>query len=92
MSSGGHLDVESVLPPKKAFLTEEDLDELWDPRGLKYRVDELHVMLLNRGLSPHIDRTSFRSMVKTMLNTFLVDGNAKRDPKTEPKGTWPKVY
>jgi hypothetical protein len=82
---------ESILPPKKQFLTEEDFDEIWDPRGLKYRVDELHVMLLNRGLSPHIDRSSFRSMVKTMLSQFFVEGQAKRDPKLEPRGRWPKV-
>jgi hypothetical protein len=83
---------ESTLPPKKAFLAAEQLDDLWDARGMKYRVDELHVMLLNRGLGTYIDRPKFRKMVRDILEQFLVRGEAKRQPEHEVRQSFPKVY
>ncbi len=85
-------DPEAVLPPKKQFVTLEELAELWDTRGMQYRVDDFHLMLLNRGLAVYIDRTKFRSMFKDILRCFLVDGEARRDPRKQPKQSFPKVF
>jgi hypothetical protein len=84
--------VESTLPPDKPFITDEQLDELWDARGMKYRVDELHVALLNRGLGPYLDRPKFRKMVRDILEQFLVRGEAKRQPEHEVRQSFPKVF
>lgn len=86
------IGAESVLPPPKKFLEPEQLEEIWDTRGLKYRVDELHVALLNRGLGPYVDRPKFRQMVKDILEQFLVQGAAKRQPQFEVRQRFPKVY
>jgi hypothetical protein len=85
-------DADSVLPPKKQFVTEEQLFELWDARGMKYRWDELHKMLLDRGLNVYVDRPMFRKMVMDILRAFMVEGDARRDPKHELKQRWPKVH
>lgn len=86
------IDAESVLPPKKVFLTLSELAELWDTRGMKYRIDDLHKMLLDRGLAVYIDRPKFRSMVMDILRGFLVEGDARRDPRRQPKQSFPKVF
>jgi len=86
------IDAESVLPPKKSFITSGELAELWDTRGMKYRVDDLHKMLLDRGLAVYIDRPKFRSMVMDVLRCFLVEGDARRDPRRQPKQAFPKVF
>jgi hypothetical protein len=85
-------DPEAVLPPKKQFLTEDQLLELWDARGLKYRVDDFHKMLLDRGLAVYIDRPKFRNMFQDILRSFFVDGDARRDPRRQPKQSFPKVF
>lgn len=85
-------DPESILPPEKRFLSGGDLDELWDARGMKYRVDEFHKMLLDRGLAIYIDRPKFRAMFKDILRDFLVEGLARRDPRRQPRQSFPKVY
>jgi len=86
------IDPEAILPPKKQFITDEELRELWDLRGLKYRVDDFHQMLLNRGLAVYIDRPKFRSMFRDILRSFMVDGEARRDPRKQPKSIFPKVF
>ena len=83
---------ESLLAPKKQYLSEEEFLELWDTRGLKYRWDELHKMLLDRGLGVYVDRPIFRRMVYNILHAFLVDGEARRDPKHEIRTEFPKVF
>ena len=85
-------DPESVLPDKKQFITHGDLMELWDSRGMKYRVDDFHKMLLDRGLAVYIDRPKFREMFKDILRSFLVDVDARRDPRKQPKQAFPKVF
>jgi len=85
-------DADSVLPSKKPFLTEEQLLELWDARGWKYRWDELHQMLLDRGLAVYMNRPTFRKMIWDIVRAFLVDGEARRDPRHEPKTRFPKVH
>ena len=85
-------DPEAVLPPKQQFITEEELYEVWDTRGMKYRVDDLHTMLINRGLAVYIDRPKFREMFKDILRSFLVDGDARRDPRKQPRQRFPKVF
>lgn len=83
---------ESVLPPKKEFLSPDQIQEIWDARGMKYRVDELHQMLLDRGLAVYVDRPMFRKMVKDIFRSFLVEGDSRRDPRRQPKQRFPKVY
>ena len=85
-------DAESVQPPKKQFLSEAEFEEVWDTRGMKYRVDELHQLLLDRGLAVYVDRPMFRGLVHTIFHTFLVGGDARRDPRRVPKQRFPKVY
>ena len=85
-------DTEAILPPKKQFITSGELAELWDTRGMQYRVDDFHLMLLNRGLAVYIDRVKFRSMFKDILRCFLVDGDARRDPRKQPRQSFPKVF
>jgi len=85
-------DVDSVLPDKKQFIDEEQLLELWDARGMKYRWDELHKMLLERGLAVYVDRPMFRKLVMDILRGYLVAGEAKREPKHELRQRWPKVH
>lgn len=85
-------DPEAVLPSKKQFITDDELLELWDARGLKYRVDDFHKMLLDRGLNVYIDRPKFRGMFQAILRAFLVDGEARRDPRKQPRQTFPKVF
>lgn len=85
-------DPQAVLPPKKQFITDDQLDELWDTRGLKYRFDEFHELLLNRGLQPYVDRPKFQKMVRDILRGFLVEGEARRDPRRVPMQRFPKVY
>lgn len=89
-SFDGKPDAESVLPEAKQFLTPEQLDEIWNTRGMKYRWDELHVALLNRGLLPSVDRPAFRQMVRDILAFFLVEGNAQRDPRRTPRQRFPR--
>lgn len=92
----GHIDKptdsQAVLPPKKSFLTQDQLDEVWDTRGMKYRFDEFHEALLNRGLQPYVDRPKFQKMVHDILRAFLVTGEARRDPRRVPMQRFPKVY
>lgn len=85
-------DAEAVLPPKIQFITSEELYELWDARGMKYRVDDFHKMLLDRGLGVYIDRPKFRDMFRDILRSFLVDGDARRDPRKQPRQAFPKVF
>lgn len=58
---------------------------------MKYRVDEFHLALLQRGLGVYVDRPMFRSMVHSILEKFLVEGEAKRDPRYAPIPRFPKV-
>jgi len=80
----------AVLPDKKSFISAEQLDEIWNTRGLKYRIDELHVSLLNRGLVPSLDRPAFRLLLKEILAGFLVNGEARRDPRRTPRMRFPR--
>lgn len=85
-------EADQVTLPKKVFLTAEEFDELWDARGLKFGVDDLHLAMLSRGLAPHVDRQSFRSTVRGLLTTFLVNGESRLDPKKSPIPKFPKVF
>lgn len=82
---------EAVLPEPKKFMDQDTLKEIWDTRGLKYRVDEVHQKLLNRGLQPYVHQVLFRQMIYDMLSGFLVDGEARRDPRRVPMQRFPKV-
>lgn len=86
----GPPDAAAVLPDKKQFLTSDQLDEVWNTRGLKYRIDELHISLLNRGLLPIVDRPGFRQLVREILESFFVNGDARRDPRRAPKQRFPR--
>jgi hypothetical protein len=75
---------ESVVIPPKQFLSESELMELWETRGLKWRCDDLYAYQRNRGLSPHIRKETFRSKMLGMLRAFLVNGESRRDPRFIP--------
>jgi hypothetical protein len=79
----GEIPQSTVLPPKQ-FLTEEQLLEVWETRGLKFRVDELHKYLIERGLLPSNRRDGFRKKVYGMLRKFLCEGEFRRDPRFVP--------
>jgi hypothetical protein len=82
---------DQVRPPIKPCLTQDQLDEYWDQRGLKYQVDALHRACLSYGMNVAIDRPRFRAMLYSMLQNFLVLGQSKLDPKKEALPRWPKV-
>lgn len=86
------IEADQVLPEPKQFLTAEQLDEIWNLRGFKYRIDDFHVSLLSRGLNVSINREVFRSTVYRLLNDFLVAGEARLNPKKAPMPRFPKVY
>lgn len=71
-----------ILP--KQFLEEVQLLEVWEDRGLKYRVDELHKFLSERGLMPTVRRDSFRKKVYGMMRQFFCEGEFRRDPRFVP--------
>lgn len=75
---------QNVILPKKQFLTEEELLEVWETRGLKFRVDELHKFLIERGLLPHNRKDTFRKKVYGMLRKFMCEGETRRDPRFVP--------
>ena len=85
-------EAEQVLPPSKQFLTEDQLDEIWDTRGMKYCIDALHLSLLSRGLLNSLDRPTFRSTVYEILKSFLVSGASRIDPRKSPRPRFPKVF
>ena len=84
-------NVDQVKPPVKSCLTLDQLDEYWEVRGLKYRIDTLHKACLCYGMNVAIDRPKFRTMLYGILKSFLVDGESLLDPKTAPLPSWPKV-
>lgn len=75
---------ESVELPKKIFLTEEELLELWETRGLKFRIDELHAFCVQRGMVNYTRKDSFRAKVFGILEDFLCKGEMRRDPRFVP--------
>lgn len=78
--------------PEKQFLSSDQMDEIWNMRGMKYRVDELHKSMIERGLLPSVDRPAFRQAFNTIVREFLVDGRAKREPGKDPIPRFPKVF
>jgi hypothetical protein len=82
---------DQVKPPTKSCLTLDQLDEYWEERGMKYRIDTLHKACLSYGMNVAIDRPKFRSMLYGILRSFLVDGDSLLDPKKSPLPSWPKV-
>lgn len=80
-----------VLPPKQ-FLSEDQLLEIWETRGMKFRVDEFHAWCVQQGLLPHCRKEVFRSKFHGMLASFFVRGDSRRDPKSVPPRKVPKVW
>jgi len=85
------LDPTQVLPPRKQFLNDDQLEEIWNLRGLKYRIDEFHRQLLSRGLNVSVDRPMFRDAVFRIIRGFLVEGDSRLDPRSAPSPKFPKV-
>lgn len=75
---------QSTHLPEKHFLTEDELLEVWENRGLKYRVDEFYKHCRDRGLLAHFRIDNFRSKVLRMLIQFLVEGEVRLDPRYQP--------
>jgi len=74
----------SIVLPDKPFLTEQQLLEVWEGRGFRFRVDELHKHLRDNGLFPVVNRNAFRTMILEACKTFFVAGKALRDPSEIP--------
>lgn len=75
---------ESAVLPRKQFLSEEELLELWETRGLKFRIDEFYAHCRDRGLLPYFRKENFRSKLLNVLRQFLVEGESRRDPRYVP--------
>ena len=86
------LEADQVLPEPKQFLTEEQLIEIWDLRGLKYRMDDLHIQFLSRGLNVSVDRVMFRTIMYELLGAFLIRGEARLPSSKAPIPRFPKVF
>lgn len=76
---------QSVELDRKQFLTPEQIYEVWEMRGLKYRVAEFHKYCTDRGLLTHFRVDTFGKKVFRMLEQFLVEGETRRDPRYQPK-------
>jgi len=87
MNDGRQSIPESVVLPPKEFLTMDQLLELWDIRGMKYRFDDFYKFCTQRGLnSVSLHKQSFRKKIFGVLRSFLVEGDVRRDPRfVEPK-------
>jgi hypothetical protein len=83
---------QSVTLPPKQFLTEDQLLEIWETRGLKFRVDEFYDWCTKMGLLPHCRREIFRGKFHGMMEAFLVRGDSRRDPKAIPPRKLPKLF
>jgi|WetSurMetagenome_2_1015567.scaffolds.fasta_scaffold583344_1 hypothetical protein len=86
------VSADQVLPEPKQFITAEQFEEIWDLRGLKYRIDDLHVSLLSRGLNVAVNREVFRTAMHEILLAFFVKGDARLSSKKSPIPRFPKVY
>ena len=82
---------DQVRPPIKPCMSQDQLDEYWEQRGMKYHIDSLHRACLSYGMNVAIDRPKFRAMLYETLQKFFVIGESKLDPKKEPRPRWPKV-
>lgn len=85
-------EADQVRPEPKEFITEDQLEEIWTLRGLKYRIDDFHVQLLSRGLNVSVDRAVFRSTIHEILKAFFVEGDARLPANKAAIPRFPKVY
>lgn len=83
---------QAAILPEKQFLTKDDLLEIWEIRGLKFRVDEFHKYCSDRGLMPHFRIDNFRSKMYRMLEQFFVEGESRRDPRFVPPPKRRKIF
>jgi hypothetical protein len=74
----------SIVLPPKSFLTESQLQEVWEIRGLRFRIDEFHKHCSERGLHPSFRKDSFRAKMLNVLRSFFVVGESRRDPRFVP--------
>lgn len=75
---------ESIELDPKQFITEDQILELWENRGMKYRCDDLWRYLRDRGLQAHMRKETFRSKLLGFMRAFLVQGEVRRDPRHQP--------
>lgn len=85
-------EADQVRPEPKQFVTEEQFEEIWNLRGLKYRIDDFHVQLLSRGLNVSVDRAVFRTTMFEILKSFFVSGDSRLPSNKAPKPKFPRVY
>lgn len=65
----------------KPFLTEAQMAEVWEGRGLKFGCDDLYNFCRSRGMHPHIEKDAFRRKFRELTDRFLVRGEAQGDPR-----------
>ena len=78
--------------PHKPFLSEQVLMEIWEGRGMKWRIDELHRYFRDNGLLPPVHRMAFRHMIFDAIRDHMVVGVAQRNPEEIPPSTFVKTY
>lgn len=78
------MDPRDATIDKKPFLSLEQLMELWEVRGMRFGCDEIHAYCRGHGMHQHIDRFVFRRRLFSLLEQFLVAGEAQRDPQEIP--------
>lgn len=61
-----------------SFLTAEQFEELWNERGLQYRLGDFYQVLVGHGLK--IKFPNFSSNIKELLRTSLVEGVIGQEP------------
>lgn len=76
--------VENAVLPEKQFLSEEELLEIWEIRGMKFRIDDFYKHCRDRGLMPHFRKENFRSKIFSVMKQFFVNGETRRDPRFVP--------
>lgn len=76
---------QSTQLPTKQFITRDEFLELWEIRGLRFRIAEFHHYCIGRGLLPHFRVDSFSKKLFRVMEQFLVEGETRRDPRFEPK-------
>lgn len=59
---------------KSILLTHNELDQLFDKNGMKYRYARLHNLLASHGLLPHVTKEKFVSEMYKILSDFFVKG------------------
>lgn len=68
-------------------LTKEQLDLVWNERGLKHRIGRLRGWLLQRGLHPFISAEKLQRHVYEVLLAFFVKDHEETEDAQKTSGS-----